>query len=310
MLFYVDERIWWWDKVNLSFMIWNKCVTNCYNCNDRFSDSSFIEYNKFKEVFKFIKEKCSKKFYIIFSHTDTIFHPEIEKFILDKNLLLFEKSLHLEPLYNLNRINKIKYISYKYPNISFNAPYTIKNLIDFKNNIKFIHFLVNYNIKSTIDLFIDFNLYFKIYDNLLRYKYKFNIKIKKSSSFLSHDNCVLYELWNVVIVLYHLLEEKIIDWKIEKLWNNDCITRKSFNIYDGKIYVWWEIQFNYDGIIKTHMNAYCSKWIKSISSIHNNDNNIISDFNKLDLYLKEKDNSNMSINCFNCISNPYKHNSL
>lgn len=307
MIFLNKSETVWWDIWNILFRVGEWCATNCYNCTSAFDKVSYKPYSDYKNIFEKVVDVCDDNLLVFFYWVEAIFHPEIEYFINDNNLKDYKKSLHITPLYRLDRIQKIKNISDKYNNISFDTCYTIKNTEDLFSFLKFFTFLNKNKINSTLDIFFDYNKYAKI---LLNFFKKFNPKIvnKPINTHLGNEKCIELNFDNnQIILLYHTKPQFIKDDKIHNLPFTLCAVKKSFDIKEDFIYTSEEIEFTENGDITVHFSTYCSKWIQKISSIYKNKKEIIEDFKKFDKYLEKYNSGDMWKNCYNCISNPYNN---
>lgn len=306
MIFYNETQKVWWDMWNILLRIWEWCATNCYNCNSSKDNISFYSYNEFLERIEFINKNCDNKLHLFFYWVEAIFHPEILKFLYDKNLQFFSKSLHITPIYELKRIKTIFELSKKFSNVSFDTCYTIKDNQDLKWVLMFLDFIVKNNIKSTLDLFFDYSKYLPI---ILAFFKKHNVTFldKTINTHIWNTKCFEFQLnnSNQTILLYDLKEQVISKSSISNIKYDLCVVKNSLTITDEKIYVSEEVEFAKSGEITVHISTYCSKWIWKISSIYKTKNEIISDFKKLDAYLEKYNTWNMGENCLNCMLNTY-----
>ena len=295
-----------WDLWNVILYIWDKCPTNCYNCTRNSNSEEFYPYYKFEEVISFIESNCSKSVNIFLKWVEAIFHPDIELFILDKKLKWFNMWLHISPVFTNNRIDKIKELAFKFDNISFDTTFTIKTQDDLIKVLKFIKFTVKSNINCTLDLFIDYKDFLFIFLKIIKF-YWFKYKINKSSSHYFNIECIELILNNrrQNILVYNTKKQEIINSTITNLEYISCLANDNILIKDNKIFFREEVEFNYNGDIKIHLNSYCSKWIQKISSIYN-EWFILNDFLIFKKYMSKYSNDlPMWKNCFNCMNNPY-----
>lgn len=309
MLFRNKSETVWGDIWNILFRIGEGCATNCYNCTSAFDEISYKRYSTYRSVFSLVKDICDSDLLVFFYGVEAIFHPEIEKYIEDTNLQWFQKSLHITPIYNQKRIQKILEISAKYPDISFDTCYTIKTKSDLILVLKFLRFLHEYNIKATIDLFFDYEKYLKIMISFLRQQDEGSILNKPVNTHLGNEKCIELSFHNSrqIHLLYHTKPQYIADSRIHNLPFQLCAVKKSFEITNDCIFTSEEIEFTENGDITVHFSTYCSKWIQKISSIYKTSSEIISDFQKFDSYLQQYESGDMWVNCFKCISNPYNN---
>lgn len=308
MIFVNNSESVWWDICNILFRIGEWCATNCYNCFSSFDKKNYKPYSLYKEIFEKVNNICDDNFFVFFYWVEAIFHPEIEKYISDKNLSRYKKSLHITPLYDSKRIDKIIEISKKYNNISFDTCYTIKSYKEIISVLKFLKFIQDNNINSTIDLFFDFWKYLKKLLFFLKWFSNYKLSYKFLNTHLWNEKCIEFNFNNKqIILLYHTKEQFIKDEKIYNLPFNFCPVKKSFKIKENFIYSSEEIEFNEIWDIKVHFNSYCSKWIQKISSVYKTNLEIIDDFKQFDEYLKKYEKGDMWINCYNCITNPYNN---
>lgn len=296
------------NSFNSSILIrlWEWCVTNCYNCSSYFDKKNEYDYEKFENVFLYLNKNFEKTFSIFLYWTEVIFHKDIYKFITDEKIKDFRLSLHINPLFSEERLKKIKEISYFNEKIFFETCYTIKNDKEMLSILKNITFLKKENIKSSMDLFLDFNKYLSNFLNILK-KLWFSIIKTDITSHLNYDFCINCSLNNINIILYHTKEQFIKDDKIYNIPNNWCVARHTFEVIDNNyININEEIEITKEWIFKMHINTYCSKAIQNISNIYKDKDEIIKDFIKLDKYLEKYDDFlDMWKKCFDCIKNPY-----
>ena len=309
MLFKSNQEKVWWDIWNILIRIWEWCATNCYNCYSNKDNIIFYDYSKFIWLFDYIEKKCETKFDIFFYWIESIFHPDILLFLWNKSITNYRKSLHITPLYSHNNLSKILNISQGFPDVSFDTCYTIDDLKNLKSVIKFLQFVIDNNIKSTIDLFFDFDKYYKYLFDILNIisDNKYSSWRKTKNTHMWNTNCFefIFNNWKQAILLYNAKKQTIINNEITNISNNDCIVKKSIEISKNNIYISEEIEFTYKWEITIHINAYCSKAIKIISNITKDDIDIIKDFNILNKYLSIYNTSDMWKSCYTCMNNPY-----
>ncbi len=298
-----------WNPSSILLRIWEHCATNCYNCYSRYDKKNNYKYNDFSEVFKFMKDKCDKSFSVFLFWTEVIFHPEIEKFIEDKTIMLFRHSLHINPIYSILRADKMLSLYNKYNYIYFDTCYFMKNVDEIKGVFKTILFLKKHQINSSMDLFVDLWKFWKIIKIFFK-EQGFMFNKQERTSHLNFPDCLEFTINNkkLAIMIYHTKKQEIRNKTITNIPNTWCVVRKTFDIDDNKILVNEEIELDYKWVIKMHINTYCNKAIKQISHINKSNIEIKNDFKKLDEYLVQYDNDDMWKDCFRCVSNPYINN--
>lgn len=296
-----------WNPASILIRLWEKCVTNCYNCCSIKDKQKFYKYEQFEKILNFMKERCDKSFSIFLFWTDVINHPDIDKFLSDPIIKLFRRHpVHISPLYEKNRVEKIMYLYKKFPDTKFDTCYYIKNMGQLKLFFKMVLFLKKNNVPSSMDIFLDLSYYGKlIKEFFIRNWFEFRLQIE--TSHLNFDKCLEFTAnnKNLAFMIYHTKPQIILEDRIEHIPNNGCVARKTFKIKWNQIFVYEEIEIDGMWNIKMHINSYCSKAIKRISDVKKADEEIIEDFKKLDEYLKQFDTDDMWKSCFKCISQPF-----
>jgi len=294
-----------WNNWCLLIRVWDWCIQNCYNCYSRFDNQNYYNYDLFKDTLDFIDKKCETNFSFFLYWVDVIYHPELEYFLDNKIIWKFNDiSIHIFPILSNDRINRILYISNKYKNLSFDTSYVIENDDIFKDIVKYIKFIIKHDIKSTLDLFLDFNRYYDLIKTVFL-KLWFIFRVQKQNTHMNFTSCIELIKWNIVLMIFHTKKQYISNWRIYNIPNTWCLARKALSICNNTVFVHEEIDIDYKWNIKLHLNAYCSSAIKSISSVYKTDKSIINDINKFIKYMKKYDNHDMWIDCFNCIKKPY-----
>jgi len=306
MLFIQNTDKVWWDLWNILIRIWEWCVANCYNCDSWNENIKYFKYEDFFKVFSYIKKECDNKMSIFFYGTNSILHPDIEKFINDLNIKKFKKSLNISPIYNEKNLSRLKYLSIKYSDVSFDTVYIINSIEKVISIIKFILFVIKNNIKSTLDLFFDYNYYIK-YFKVLFIQNKQQIIDKSINTHIWYNKCnqLTFNNNKQIILLYNCKKQIINNNTITNLPYSYCIVKESINILDNNIEISEEIEFTREGNITIHISWYCSKGIINISNINKKYIDIIKDFRKLNLYLEKYNKWFMWQNCIKCMKEPY-----
>jgi len=307
MLFKNNSEKIGWDIGNILLRIWEWCATNCYNCPSNTEEVEYFKYKDFLPCYNYIRESCDTKLDIFFYWTESIYHPEILSFLGDKDLVNFNKSLHITPIYSPSRIAKINYISEKFTDVSFDTCYTIKDLQSLLWVLKYLKYIIDNDIKSTLDLFFDYQ---KFAPHILRFLKQYNVlcKDKSINTHIWYNNCVEF-IYNErqIILLYDLKEQNIVNKRITNLQNTSCIAKKSIDVIDNSIYISEEVEFTKEWEITVHLNTYCSKWINKISHINKTQEEVVNDFKRLDFYLAKFNTWDMWKNCYNCMTKPYNY---
>ena len=307
MLFKNNSEKIGWDIGNILLRIWEGCATNCYNCSSNTEEVEYFKYEDFLDSCKYISKNCDTKLDIFFYGTESVYHPEILSFLGNQDISHFNKSLHITPIYSSLNIEKINFISQEYENVSFDTCYTIKDLKSLLWVLKYLKYVIDNDIKSTLDLFFDYN---KFAPHILRFLRMYDIKWKDKSvnTHIWYNNCVEF-IYNErqIILLYDLKQQNVVDKRVTNLQNTNCIAKNSIDIVDKEIYISEEVEFTKKWEITVHLNTYCSKWINRISHISKANEEIIDDFKKLDWYLEKFNSWDMWKNCYNCMTKEYNY---
>jgi len=294
-----ESRNGW--KIGLK--LWESCPSNCHNCNLNLVEVKYYKYIEHKENIEFIKNNFGENFIIFLSGTESVFHPELELFLEDSSLNIFQIYIHITPLYDTLRCAKIKDIYEKYPYVNFDTWYTIKSIWEMKALFLYLEFIIQHNINTNVSLFFDFSAYFKIINRFLENKgFSF-----KGMSYYENSKCLRFQYKGIEI---HTIDNKkhiVKDGYISGITIDDCVAKGSFTVEQETVFIEREVEFSPWWIMRFHLNPYCNKAIQSISRADRSNWEVLQDFIKFDAYMTQYNSWDMGKNCFDCMSNPYLH---
>lgn len=306
MIFFNESQKVWGDMGNVLFRIGQWCATNCYNCHSAEDEKEFYAYEDFFESFWFVQKNCHPLLHVFFYGVEGIFHPEIHKFVGDPFLENFKKSVHISPVFSVPRMQKIFELHKKFPELSFDTCYTIKDEISLKWVLLYLQYVIEKDILSTLDIFFDYQKYWPVVIKFLQ-KFQGKFSDKSMNTHMGNNTCVEFQFHDArqVILLYDLKKQEIINNEITNVPYPFCVVRHSLGFFPDKITVSEEIEFTKDGDITIHINNYCSKGIQKISHIKKDHDEILRDFETLKNYLEKYDTPEMGKNCYDCMTHPY-----
>lgn len=161
--------------------------------------------------------------------------------------------------------------------------------------LRFLKFVYEHDIKTTLDLFFDYDKFLKIIITYFRQRKDYSIFDKPINTHLGNEKCIEFSFHNSrqIHLLYHTKPQFIANDRIYNLPVSLCAVKKSFDIREDYIFTSEEIEFTESGDVTVHFSAYCSKGIQKISSIYKSSSEIIADFNRLDVYLQQYESGDM-----------------
>lgn len=296
MLFYTHNQ---W-RVLLT--IWESCPSNCFNCSSRDLPVKYFSYRSLSENIEKIWEKFSRNFECLLFFTDAIYHDDILEFVSDPVLSSFDVfTLQIHPVYNEIFDKKVRKIIQTNPRVVFHICNFYLNTTTIDSIVHFFENVIQYETLFDMDLFFDFSKYKSEMEVLLR---MFPWRI---SSSLDSNTKKTYKLEykNIEVNLYYQAEQIFYNKQkfISNIHYDSCISLDSFKLQDEGVEVIDEIMVLPDGNITFHRNTLCSKAIKRISSISDDDTQIFKDFSTFQGELEKYNTGKMGYNCFQCIHN-------
>ncbi len=285
-----------WNKSNwttILIRLSTKCSSNCVNC-----ELPYIKNNEYKDlwnlddILKFCSLKCNKNFTIGLLWYNLLNIEKYSKFYGLINIYSdFEYSIQLGLNDLLNNYKEIINILNKYNNLNFWIQKIIKSKQESLTIIKTINLLIEKKLKINISFILDFKK-FEFMFWLLKSKYKFS----------NNKKSIIFYIWKSQVEF----ENDLWFWNIENFEYNNCIWLWNFSLEKNKIFIRDDIEITLNWDIKFHLNNFCNQWIKKISSIYKEDNEILNDFKLLE---KELGKRNLEKNkCKNCLKNPINFN--
>lgn len=279
----------WNDKTEIFISIWEWCPTWCQSCSHTIKKNKNYFLKDIKQQIDLSNKLSDRKFSYFLYWTNNIKSDNVIEII--EYIKKIWRNCRLQiPIESKNiDLNNYKTIITEY--VISKKIWKKEELIFFIESIKEFH---NKDIIINYDLLIK-EEFIEIIEKILKINFEQN-----------EDNTKSIKIWNILINTRDLYYINSKEKKIENLNIKSCFAYESFVIKNDNVLIKDHYEIDKDLNIVFH-NPLCFIWNNKITNLTQEENKILSDFNKYKNHYLEKLNSDFENNCFKCISTWFKY---